>query len=226
VKARLDSDIPFKDKRGTWLVSVNVGKNEHIVVHQKCQASKPSLSTDAHEGDEFVFTWQLVITLSGDLSEMTSVSVNITDLQTQEWVSEERHAQIRSVILAAYPNAFHAFEPSSHSGSGDHDLDLDDPTDDTHVHGDSGDGGAVSTRAAAAEATQAGGVQACSEQSEKACDGESDHESQSESDQSESEESNDEESEGEKAPGAEKDALDTATPPVKENEGERASKRG
>jgi len=108
IKNRIGSQLPFKDKRGTWNLLVYITKSGRVVVkHRKHQLSKSDprpldQQTPATEG-EFFFEWELLLVLSKDLMDLERVDVAMKDLQIRDWVDEKRANEIRQIFETAYP---------------------------------------------------------------------------------------------------------------------------
>lgn len=83
--------FPYGDQRGEWIISIHRKNNRFFVFHTKKEISwaHPPL---------FKFTWVLEIELNEDASEITNVTVVITDFSIEDFVPEETKSNIKKAF--------------------------------------------------------------------------------------------------------------------------------
>jgi len=100
IKSHLFEDLPFRDARASWVVSVYIEPESCTVVHSKTQLAKEQLG---EQEPEFSFAWELVLRLTGDkLQKLSDVSVRIATVTTRADVPPARRDEIFNIIQKHY----------------------------------------------------------------------------------------------------------------------------
>jgi len=100
IKSAVYDEMPFKDLRGTWVMSVDVRSGGGIFVnHRKRQRSKAGNAEDA---PEFSFEWQLSLQFDQDVNELKEVKVDILSLEVADWLDDEKRKAVTDVFHAHY----------------------------------------------------------------------------------------------------------------------------
>mmetsp|Transcript_29026 Transcript_29026/g.81203 ORF Transcript_29026/g.81203 Transcript_29026/m.81203 type:complete len:282 (+) Transcript_29026:250-1095(+) len=104
IKSKLYSQLPFKDLRGTWTMSIHLIKGRIEVRHRKRQVSlsKESYNPDNPAG-EFDFEWELRMVFDSELQFMSNVDVLVVHINYRDDVDEERRKDVKKIIVSAFP---------------------------------------------------------------------------------------------------------------------------
>jgi len=100
IKSHLFEDLPFRDARASWVVSVYIEPEACTVVHCKTQLAKEQ---PGEQEPEFSFSWELVLQLTGErLHKVSSISVRISSITTRAGVPQNRIDAITGIIQKHY----------------------------------------------------------------------------------------------------------------------------
>eukprot|EP00008_Paramoeba_atlantica_P003289 CAMPEP_0201475628 /NCGR_PEP_ID=MMETSP0151_2-20130828/1012_1 /ASSEMBLY_ACC=CAM_ASM_000257 /TAXON_ID=200890 /ORGANISM="Paramoeba atlantica, Strain 621/1 / CCAP 1560/9" /LENGTH=265 /DNA_ID=CAMNT_0047855767 /DNA_START=64 /DNA_END=858 /DNA_ORIENTATION=+ len=95
IKSKFFEQLPFKDMRGTWTMSIHLLENHYEVRHRKTQIAQPAKGASVDDpGGEFNFEWELRMDFDSNMKELLEVDVSILSIAYRDDVSEQRKGQI------------------------------------------------------------------------------------------------------------------------------------
>lgn len=94
------SKVRFKDKRGSWGITLRFNSDTIVVTQQKQEVSWITPQENAKEA--FEFTWEQVVTLPLDVSKIKEVELKIIEFRFNDQMPVERRNEITDLFKEIY----------------------------------------------------------------------------------------------------------------------------
>ena len=101
IKDNIHNDLPFKDCRGSWTISINFEQDGACdVAHSKVQMAKDA---NTNEDAEFSFRWELELHLSGSrLENLDKIETKVVELNLRNNLPNATKQNIEAVFAKHY----------------------------------------------------------------------------------------------------------------------------